>query len=31
MALPRGDVGLSAVYDCIFSDHTHLLFLFGSL
>ena len=28
VALPHGDTGLSAVYDCdIFLDHTHLLFL----
>ena len=27
MVLPRGAVGLSAVCDCGFPDHTHLLFL----
>ena len=26
MALPRGAMGLSAVCDCGFPDHTHLLF-----
>ena len=27
MALPRGAMGLSAVCDCVFPDHTHLLYL----
>ena len=27
VALPRGAMGLSAVCDCGFPDHTHLLFL----
>ena len=27
MALPRGAMGLSAVSDVVFPDHTHLLFL----
>ena len=27
MALPRGAMGLSAVYVVVFPDHTHLLFL----
>ena len=26
VALPHGAVGWSAVYDVVFSDHTHLLF-----
>ena len=27
VAILRGAMGLSAVCDCVFSDHTHLLFL----
>ena len=27
VALPRGAMCLSAVFDCVFSVHTHLLFL----
>ena len=26
VVLPRGAMGLSSVCDCVFSDHTHLLF-----
>ena len=26
VALPRGTIGLSAVRDCVFPDHTRLLF-----